>query len=57
MEDCGVLTVASCQIPTQAALSLLLFSRTEGKNKMKNLVGQDKDSEIVHQLLSQAKQI
>lgn len=24
---------------------------------LKNLVGQDKDSEIVHQLLSQAKQI
>lgn len=34
------------------ALSLLLFGRTEGENKVENLLDQDKGREIIHQLLS-----
>lgn len=39
-----------------AALSLLLLGRTEGENKVENLLDRDKGREIIHQLLSWAKQ-
>lgn len=40
-----------------ATLSLLLLKRTEGENKMKTLVGQDKDKELPYQSPSQEIQI
>lgn len=39
-----------------AALSLCLLSRTGGENEIKKLMEQDKDKEIMYQLLSRANQ-
>jgi len=39
-----------------AALPLSLLNRTGVENRMKTLLGQDKDREVTYQLLSQAKQ-
>jgi len=36
--------------------SVLLLSKTGGENKKEKLMGQDKDREIIYQLLSWAKQ-
>lgn len=40
-----------------AVLPLSLLKRTEVENRVKMLMDQDKDKEITHQFLSQAKQI
>lgn len=37
----------------QTGLSFLLLSKTGGESKMKKLMGQDKNREMAHHLLSQ----
>lgn len=43
-------------MPTKVALSLLLLGWTRERRYNKRLVGQDQDREIIHQVLSLAKQ-
>lgn len=55
MRRCGGLTLASCQVSTKlAALSLLNWMG--GKISSKSPAGQDKEREVIQQLLSWAKQ-
>ena len=43
--NCGGLTLTGCQVPTKAALSLVLLNWTEERKYDERLVGQDKDKE------------
>lgn len=53
VDECSALTLAV----HQAALSPPLLYRTRGEDKMKNLVGQEKDREIAHQLRAKQTQL
>jgi len=58
-EDCGGLTLANNQVPTQLLTPSFLPScsgRTEGENRMRKVMGQDKDRDIACQSPLQAKQ-
>jgi len=48
--------VVGCQVPTKAALSLLLLSWTRERKYNEKLVGRVKDRDITYQLPSWAKQ-
>ena len=54
---CGGLTLAGCQVPTKAALSITPLLNWTGERKYnERLVGRDKDREITQQVPSQTKQ-
>jgi len=53
---CGGLTMAGCQMPTQQHSRSLSSTVQWEENKMKRLIGQDKDREMVYRLLAWAKQ-
>jgi len=54
---CGGLTLAGCQVPTKADLSLPFLSWTGKRKYHEKLMGREKDREITQQLLSRAKQM
>jgi len=45
MVSCGELTLAGCQVPTRATLSLLLFIWTEKRKYNKRLMSRNEDKE------------
>lgn len=55
MQDCGGLTMASCQTPTHHPLTSPP-QQDEGENKMKKLVDSAKDGQVAYLFLSLAKQ-
>ena len=46
--NCGGLTLAGCQMPTKAVLSLLLLNGTEETKYNRRLVGRGRDRETSH---------
>lgn len=54
--DSGGLNLPVCQVPTLPC-SVSLLNRTWGVNQVEELIGQDKNREITHQLPSQKNQI